>query len=163
MDHSRAPSLRSGPASDQVDVGEVDRLQEQLDQLRVRIATAGRRGAPDDFNGEQVRLVREITRARRRRDAAFGHKLFGEPAWDILLELYLSELTHRKMSVSDACLASGVPLTTALRWVGTLAKEGWISRKSDPFDGRRVFVSLTQQGLSAMRTYLSEVRLEATD
>jgi DNA-binding MarR family transcriptional regulator len=67
------------------------------------------------------------------------------------------------MSVSDACLASGVPLTTALRWVGTLAKEGWISRNSDPFDGRRVFVSLTQQGLSAMRAYLSEVRLEATD
>jgi DNA-binding MarR family transcriptional regulator len=57
------------------------------------------------------------------------------------------------MSVSNVCDASAVPPTTALRWIGTLESEGLIVKKSDPLDGRRVFVRLSPKGVSAMEAY----------
>ncbi len=61
-------------------------------------------------------LAREIYKARRLRDAVLP-RLFGEPAWDILLDLFASEAEHIDVSVSSACLAAGVPATTAHRYL----------------------------------------------
>lgn len=101
--------------------------------------------------------IREVLRARRRRDAYFSARLFGDPAWDMILELYRAGLAQQKLSVSSLCLASGAPATTALRWITALQRDGLIDRHSDPLDGRRVFVMLTDEGRRAMRDYLSSL------
>lgn len=82
---------------------------------------------------------------RRARKQIFENSgLFGEPAWDILLDLYVAELRERRVSVSDACLASGVPPTTALRWLALLEEANLVERHKDPHDARRVHLELSE-------------------
>src|SRR3954449_7806519 len=64
-----------------------------------------------------MRSVDRIFQARRARGRYFPEELFAEPAWDMLLDLLRRELTGRRLSASDLCLAAGVPGTMALRWI----------------------------------------------
>jgi len=81
-----------------------------------------------------------------------------DPAWDILLDLYAAEEEGLHISVSSACVAAAVPSTTALRWLRILCERGLITRRADSFDGRRVFVSLSEEGRAATGRCL--VRIE---
>ena len=87
----------------------------------------------------------------------FPSEFFGEPAWNILLELFICELQGRYMSVQDACLASGVPPTTALRYVGNLQERHLLRRMADKTDGRRTYVRITNRGDDLMRQYLAHI------
>jgi DNA-binding MarR family transcriptional regulator len=83
--------------------------------------------------------------------------LFADPAWDMLLELYVAQLSQRRMTVSRLSEASGVPPTTALRWIETLVRHGLAERRNDPLDGRRVYISLSVKGCSAIQDYLDSL------
>jgi DNA-binding MarR family transcriptional regulator len=98
----------------------------------------------------------EIYRSRRRRDAAFGEDadLFGEPAWDILLDLLDADAHGRRISVTSASLASSVPATTGLRMIAILEERGLVVRTDDPLDRRRSHVSLTTKGRAVMQAAL---------
>lgn len=104
-----------------------------------------------------VREIRAVLKYRRSRDAFFESDLFADPAWDILLELYLAKLGQQKMSVGSLCLGAAVPSTTALRWISQLEQKGLIERKADPMDGRRYHVSLSDAGAHAMASYFRTV------
>ena len=164
VNHSRASDLRASAAPSAIGMTELNRLQEQLDELRARLSGDDQPTASVELDPvESLRLVREILRSRRRRNDVFGEELFGEPAWDLLLELYAAQLMQQRISVSSACIASAVPATTALRWIEKLEKEGWIGREGDPLDRRRYWVFLKDQGISAMRTYLERMAVRPTD
>ena len=103
-----------------------------------------------------AQIARRIYASRRERETIFGNaELFGEPAWDILLDLYIAHADDKPVSVSSACIGSASPPTTGLRWLGILAQEGLILREHDPLDQRRVLVRLSDAGLAAMDTHLS--------
>lgn len=87
-------------------------------------------------------LARRYLASRRRRAELLNTAMFADPAWDILLDLFVSAAEGRRVSVSSACLASGVATSTALRWVSQLEREGLIARAPDPHDGRRTFLVL---------------------
>lgn len=94
--------------------------------------------------------------ARHRIGAIFGDPdLFGEPAWDILLDLYIAHVEAKDVSVSSACIGSAAPPTTGLRWLGVLADHGLLKREHNPDDQRRVLVRLTERGLEAMDRYFA--------
>jgi DNA-binding MarR family transcriptional regulator len=86
----------------------------------------------------------EIYRMRRARDRIMPPGLTGEPAWDILLALYSEEPSE--LTVSSVCYGSGVPPTTASRWIGVLTARGLVERKQHPRDDRVILVSLTANG-----------------
>jgi len=90
---------------------------------------------------------------RRRRDSLFGRDLFGEPAWDILLDLYVAEQSGRPLALSTVGSLAGVPQTTAFRWMTQLIERGLIVRKADPNDARRGLIRLSDTG----RTLLEEL------
>lgn len=92
---------------------------------------------------ERVAVMRVVWALRRARSDIFPFDIFADPAWDLLIDLYLAKLESRRISVSSACIASCVPPTTALRWIANLVEKGLIVRKADPFDGRRIFVELS--------------------
>lgn len=94
--------------------------------------------------------------ARRRRERIFGAngELFGDPCWDILLDLYVAEHEPRTVSISSACIAACVAQTTALRWIASLEGRGLLERKNDPQDGRRSYLRLTAVGLRLMEEAL---------
>jgi hypothetical protein len=135
-------------------------IQEQLDQLRTKLV-ASHKSDTAVSDADLCRLTKEILRSRRQRDKTFSADLFGEPAWDILLELFAAELSQKKLSITGACYASAVPHTTGLRWVLKLEKDGWIRRVNDPLDGRRSWLELSEHSLIAMRLHLSQLALRA--
>ena len=104
-------------------------------------------------SGEWSRLVRSEIQARAARTRFFKASLFSDPAWDILLELFSAEQEGRRVSISAAGLAAEIPLTTALRWINALEREGLVERMGDPTDARRTFLRLTEKGLRAMTLY----------
>ncbi len=104
------------------------------------------------------RLVRRIIAQRQMRCRYFDSELFADPAWDMLLDLTAARAEHRRVSVTSLCIASGVPPTTALRWIGLLADAGLILRNEDASDKRRAFIELTEKGADAMARYFTEMR-----
>ena len=103
-------------------------------------------------------LARQAYALRRKRAAIFGNpELFGEPAWDILLDLYIAHADGKPVSVSSACIGSAAPPTTGLRWLGVLAEEGLVVRENDADDHRRVLVRLTRAGITAMERFFDAV------
>jgi DNA-binding MarR family transcriptional regulator len=108
---------------------------------------------------EQVQLlsrVQAIIKDRGRRADHFSSELFGEPAWDILLELYAAELSQQRVPTSQITVQANIPATTVLRWLKVLDAAGYIVRKPDPSDARRVFLSLTPRGSDAMSSYFAD-------
>lgn len=103
--------------------------------------------------------LRGFLKARVRRGVFFSPRLFADPAWDMLLELYAAQLEQKRVSVSSLGIAAGVPPTTALRWITELLKEGLIEKTKDPLDARRTFVDLSTIGSQAMRDYLVSLPL----
>jgi len=97
--------------------------------------------------------------ARRMRDAHLKCDLFGEPAWDILLDLYVQQSLGRQVNVTSSCIASNVPHTTALRYLSALEKRGFVERSASEADKRITYFSLTQMGLRRMGRYLQEKAL----
>ncbi len=104
------------------------------------------------------RLAEALLRIRRLRENHFAGDLFADPAWDILLDLFIHGSLGQRVPVTSACIASNVPQATALRWLGMLEDRGLISREDDPSDRRRTFVALTRQGESAVTQYLVDAR-----
>jgi DNA-binding MarR family transcriptional regulator len=113
---------------------------------------------PDDSDAViDPEVVMSVIRARRMRTFFLSSDLFAEPAWDMLLELFHAELSHRRVAVKHLSAAAAVPATTALRWLTTLVDEGLCSRRDDPLDGRRVYVELTPKGEQALRRYFAKL------
>ena len=101
--------------------------------------------------------ARRLLRERRLRERMFDGTEFGEPAWDILLNLYIAHHEGKLVSVSSLCIAAGVPATTALRWISTMEVRGQLRRHRDPIHKRRMFMSLSAEALAAMDRYLTSL------
>lgn len=88
---------------------------------------------------------------RRYREKVFGDpQLFGEPTWDILLDLFIAELKKSPMQTTSVCIGAQVPQTTALRWIALLERQNLVSRYKDKADSRRVYIQLTETALKKM-------------
>lgn len=116
-----------------------------------RLVRATRPALPDP------RLVRKIIRQRQLRARFFDGDLFGDPAWDMLLDLTAARAEHTRVSVTSLCIASGVPPTTALRWIGQMTESGLLLRVEDEADRRRAFITLTDRAADAMARYFAEL------
>lgn len=106
---------------------------------------------------ERAQLLRKVQKVRSCRTDFFSSSLFGEPAWDMLLELFVSAIEQKRVTVGELCIASNVPQTTALRWIDVLLKGGLATRRSDPLDGRRVHVEITPEAYGAMQDYAGQL------
>lgn len=80
--------------------------------------------------------------------------IFGEPAWDLLLALYVAHGRGYTMKVTDACQESRVPPTTSLRWIDALGKLGYVARSNHPLDRRVQIVRLTPEAIEQMGAHL---------
>ena len=80
--------------------------------------------------------------------------MFGEPAWDILLDLFAALHLCELRSVKEVCLAANVPEATALRHIDGLIAQGLVSRRRDRTDNRRKFLTITPDGNRRMLDYL---------
>ena len=65
-----------------------------------------------------AKLAKKEYAERMQRSAHFSSDLLGEPAWDILLDLFIARIGETGVSTTSACIASRVPTTTVARQLG---------------------------------------------
>ena len=87
--------------------------------------------------------------------------LLGEPAWDVLLDLLVSQAEGRDVPLKSACIAAGVPATTAMRCLDALRRRGLVDDRPDPTDRRRTLLSLTDSGDASVRTAVRDALMLA--
>lgn len=103
-------------------------------------------------------LASAFYETRRMRNRHFRNDLFADPAWDILLDLFVQKSSGKRVSITSACIASGVPPTTGLRWVTLLVDEGLVIREGDEVDRRRAFLRLSKTGeIAVQRTLIDSL------
>lgn len=100
-------------------------------------------------------VARSLIHSRCAAQAAFPHDIFQDPAFDILLTLFISGEEGHKMPISAVVMSGGTPPTTGLRWVTKLEKLGMLLREDDPFDKRRQLLSLTEETRERMLQWLT--------
>lgn len=100
-----------------------------------------------------ARMLRRILRQRQMRSRYFAGDIFADPAWDMLLDLTAARVEGKQVSVTSLCIASCVPPTTAMRWIGQMIEAGLFRRVEDLSDRRRAFIELTDQSADAMARY----------
>ena len=128
----------------------IERRMTELGDLERTVSRPARKTTPS--------LARMLYADRRQRERVFaGFDVFGEPGWDVLLDLYAAHSEARAVSVSSACIAAAVPPTTALRWIQMLTDKALLTREPDPFDRRRVNLRLAPETLRRMERYLEGV------
>ena len=140
-----------------------ERVESFIGQLRKLITDfeqnrEGQEGdKPEPLSGDAdlLKFAEALYATRRRREAYFSNQsLFGEPAWDLLLDLFIAQSRSKRVSVSGACIAASVPATTGLRWISVLENEGLVERHHDPADARRAWLKLTLRGARSVRNFL---------
>jgi DNA-binding MarR family transcriptional regulator len=136
-------------------------MAESVDEAACESASRTRSAQGRERDAMALAAIAESEyRARRHRDKLFRGDLFGEPAWDMLLDLYLNRARGRRVSVTSLCIASCRPPTTALRWLTVLEQADLVSRHESPSDHRVSYIDLTDEGAVLMSEFLS-YRLKA--
>eukprot|EP01037_Dinobryon_pediforme_P032475 gene32475-37431_t len=107
-------SAMESPDTDLIDVNV--RLPRTLIESVIMQAAA----VPGDQAGRRLAFAKWVLGSRRRRSKAFKSIRFGEPTWDMILDLYIADREGRRVDVSSLCLASGVAPTTANRYLDLL-------------------------------------------
>lgn len=111
--------------------------------LRADGGKNGPSSSPADARMSRLGVAKRIYDMRRARSQFLPMDMFAEPAWDILLFLYMSHGEQQRSTVTAVCSSAGVPISTALRWVQRLATIGMVEKEVHPTDQRVSWVSLS--------------------
>lgn len=152
-DDPQNPGIRLVPLSRE-DLEDANRLLRLLTSQVDPDGSGPREREAGDESGRLLARARQIIAHRRKRLELFGKELFGEPAWEMLLLLYVSQSTQR-YTVGQLAEASGAPKSTGVRWIDHLEQQGLVEKDQHPTDGRTAFVKLSKRGQEALALYLS--------
>lgn len=83
-------------------------------------------------------------------------ELFGDPAWEMLIDLFIHECEGKELSISSLSITPSMPLSSALRLAQKLCDAGLVRRVPDPFDGRRSIIRLEAATSHRLRAYFAE-------
>lgn len=82
-------------------------------------------------NDRAAAIAATMLEFRRYRSGALPFDLFGEPAWDLLLELFVADADGHRLTGREVSLRSNVPPTVLSRWLIHLTKVGLIVGDGD--------------------------------
>lgn len=111
-----------------------------------RLTDAPAEGGADPIRCRaRLRRAQQLRETARRRDVMFGAEMFAEPAFDLLLDLYLGE--------------HGVPADrsapgSSWRYFAAMEDRGLIERAPDGDDPRCARLRLTAEATAAMEQFL---------
>lgn len=166
MNQMRVADCTSCPSEAECGASEFRPVAAAFRQLRDFILTSGPAGGANCLTGDTSsdralrKAAAKLADARRNRARSLPGELLGEPAWDILLELFSQPAAQ---SMKSLCIGAGVPLTTTLRWVALLEQQGMLDQFPDPGDARRTLVRLTADGQAKVADAVSGIRAAMRD
>jgi DNA-binding MarR family transcriptional regulator len=111
--------------------------------------------SPDAMPAEALlERAQYILRVRRSRERLLGRAIMGEPAFDLLLCLYVRS-GQRETSLTSLAKPAGIPYSSAMRWTAYLADKGLVARSESEADRRATSVHLTPAGRAIMNELLA--------
>ena len=128
-------------------------LGKQVSQIAGNLAEGSLLGPP--LPPREV--VTSAIHARKVRYRYFPESLFGEPAWEMLLELLHAEMEGRQVTVTELCEAASTQGTTTLRWLSVLVSQGLVLRRPDPTDRTSELIALSSTTSAAFRRYFDDL------
>lgn len=75
-------------------------------------------------NDEAAQIASAMLSFRRYRSRALSTNIFGEPAWELLLEVFVADAVGIPMTGNIAAERSGTPANVMSRWLRHLSVEG---------------------------------------
>lgn len=98
-------------------------------------------------------------RANRKARASFlgSEDIFGEPAWDLLLDLFIRQAANVSGKSEAGFSSFDMPTGTFMRWLNILENIGLVASHSDPNDRNTLHVNLTPTGYEGMVRYLESI------
>ena len=106
---------------------------------------------------ELLACARQARQLRATMSAFLPGDLLVDPAWDMMIDLFIASGTGQALCVKDLTLLSGESPASAMRRIDRLQQASLLHRHADPMDHRRVHVSLTDTGHSAMAAMLEHL------
>lgn len=142
---------------------QVHHLMRQAGAAEARLGASGftLRSGVEPQDGEAVaracRNAETVLRRRILRKQLVGStELFGEPAWDMLLDLFIHDCKGHQLSMSSLCATAGIPISSAMKLVQRLCEAGILERTPDIFDGRRTLMKIAPEVAHRLRAYFAE-------
>jgi hypothetical protein len=128
-----------------------------------RIALVARRLIEDAERGaathdaDLAEFARQTLTGRRERDRYFDPMVFSNPAWDMLLAMYVASAEGRALGVLDCCAAAPVAQGVALRWLAYLKQEEMVIETRDSVQSRQTRIRLSDQMQRTISAYLGSL------
>jgi len=133
------------------------RLEQRIAGIEARLTQPPDPTGHLDYSDEALAVAAaRVYGARRRRARHFDSAIFADPAWDMLLDLFIARARGKHLRTTSLCIASAVPPSTALRWIAELARQGLVERRPAIDDHRVRLIALSDKGYRVMRGYLVE-------
>ena len=138
--------------------------KERFDILDKRIADSnkGVRDTPIMFkeNLSQIDLIERAEKylhwgRLKSQTLDSGNGLFADSCWNMCLDIYICGLKDERVTVSAIAHSSGIPMTTAMRYINVMVEQGLIEKTPNPADHRMVFVSVSADCLAKINNLLS--------
>lgn len=140
---------------------QLDAAQSILDEIRVTCGCASFGPALDPAPKPVQTALQTAQRAyherRTRADFLGNNQIFGEPAWDMLLNLFIRQTNDERVSLKSVCINEVSPEPTAVRWLKVLERSGLIRSELDADDNSRHLIHLTPTGYEGMLRYLESI------
>jgi DNA-binding MarR family transcriptional regulator len=142
---------------------EINEIVDKLNQINRELEKLSLSKVDDQSSiivpdADLLKLAKGLLYIWNSRNSFLDRSLIYDPGWMILLTLKIDELRKQKNQVTTVCMDSGAPATTALRWIKLLESRSLIVIEPDRNDGRRKYVSLTEEASSAMSSYLRNIQ-----
>lgn len=140
---------------------QLEAAQTILDEIRV---TCGCDALGPDRQRPQRPIETALAAAMRAKEnrkarASFlgSEEIFGEPAWDLLLDLFVRQAANVTGKCEGGLSSFGIPTGTFMRWLNILENIGLVASHADPNDRSTLHVSLTPTGYEGMVRYLESI------
>jgi DNA-binding MarR family transcriptional regulator len=148
IDHSSTPERKSVELTDR-DVRDAARLLTVIAAAGVTTPCHERHSREELIGRARQQIVH-----RKRRAQQFPKGIFGEPAWDMLLVLYVSD-NFGPETIRDLRDQAELTHSTALRWLDYLESQQLIVKKSHLTDKRSAYYQLTDRAREKLDQYFS--------
>lgn len=116
-----------------------------------------------DVDAMSTVVLNSLRKIRRVRSENLPSGLAVEASWEILLDLYVSELRSESTSLTALGGSVGMPMTSGLRRVHELESKGMVVRIPDEKDRRRAAVRLTKKGRDTVQSFIRSYVTSWTD
>ena len=137
------------PVSIELGATEVAALKRVLEIFRARVLEPG---AVDESDARKV-AAQIMFETRQARSRLFPASMFSDPAWDMLIALYIAD---QAPAAADLARSISASVTTAMRWIEILEAHKFIVREQSPTDRRAHTIRLSEQARNNLDSLLSE-------